>query len=687
MVKQSGWVQKLSIRWRVWSLLILSIATLFGVWLTISNGMRSFNQAQSAQSFYSDLQARQQRIDYLALQLRRNEKDFLLRRNEDYVKYFDKNHESLMQEVSGLVEMVEPVSIKNAVHTIQDGMDSHKRLFKKVAGGIVTLGLNEKLGLQGALRRAVHGIEELLKQHKSAPLQVKMLMMRRHEKDFIMRKKSKYIDSIIARQTEFLQILEGVDFPKEVKTDMIHKLDVYVTTFQKYAAARLKSEKDIIELSAEYRHAFRNMPMLASYAATQQRTAKETFEAEDKRFEWMINLVVVVSLLILIPLGLLIIQTTVRQLSVIRDTLNKLSAGEYDAEIPYSELQNEVGSIARASMRLRDSALERMELEAKVNKDMLERAEEKRREEEEKSRERREKMEQERAALADKERKAQKVECMINDFEGRIQKVVKGLSCSAVEMRSTSEDMVTIAEGTGTRAHAVRDTSGHMQQSVGVMAAAIDEFSTSIAEVSRQMTTANTSADQAVSVADKGSHAIEKLSQTSRRIEDVVKLINDIAEQTNLLALNATIEAARAGDAGKGFAVVASEVKNLATQTATATGDISSQISDMQHVTTEAVEAIQSVSSMINGLNDAMVAISAAVDQQQASTDEIRRSVELTAEGTEKVNQEIYQVSDGAERTGTASADVMTAAKNLEDLSITMTDEINRFLENVRSVS
>ena len=101
-----------------------------------------------------------------------------------------------------------------------------------------------------------------------------------------------------------------------------------------------------------------------------------------------------------------------------------------------------------------------------------------------------------------------------------------------------------------------------------------------------------------------------------KRSAQVVGLISDIAGQTNLLALNATIEAARAGDAGKGFAVVASEVKNLATQTAKATGEIGTQISQIQTATKEAVEAIRDIAATITEVSTIAASIASAVEEQ-----------------------------------------------------------------------
>ncbi|MGD0095882.1 MAG: methyl-accepting chemotaxis protein [Terracidiphilus sp.] len=130
----------------------------------------------------------------------------------------------------------------------------------------------------------------------------------------------------------------------------------------------------------------------------------------------------------------------------------------------------------------------------------------------------------------------------------------------------------------------------------------------SLSGVATELTAASQSTHQTVS----------KLSTSSTEIGKVVKVISTVAQRTNLLALNAAIEAARAGEAGKGFAVVANEVKALASQTATATGEISQKIAATQGDTNDAVLAINRISEVVNQVNQIATAVTSAFKHHDA---------------------------------------------------------------------
>ena len=184
------------------------------------------------------------------------------------------------------------------------------------------------------------------------------------------------------------------------------------------------------------------------------------------------------------------------------------------------------------------------------------------------------------------------------------------------------------------------------------MAAATEELAASIREITTQTARAGEVARAAVEGSDATTGTIRSLAETVSRIGEVVTLIREIAARTNLLALNATIEAARAGEAGKGFAVVASEVKELASQTARGTKEISRQIGEIEAGTRDAVPAVENIGRTIAEISDVSTAIAAAMEEQAAATQEIARNVAESSEAVNEVTTRMAGVSAEAMRTG-----------------------------------
>ena len=164
-----------------------------------------------------------------------------------------------------------------------------------------------------------------------------------------------------------------------------------------------------------------------------------------------------------------------------------------------------------------------------------------------------------------------------------------------------------------------------------------------------------------------------------------MKLIAAIAQQTNLLALNATIEAARAGDAGKGFAVVAGEVKDLASETASATADIGRRVAAIQQRTAEVVLSMQQIESVIHEVCDSQQLIAAAYEEQTATAHEMSRGTADAQEGAVSISASIDEVSVHALKSADAAAESQKQAEELQSLSTSLRALVDEFQLEART--
>ena len=255
----------------------------------------------------------------------------------------------------------------------------------------------------------------------------------------------------------------------------------------------------------------------------------------------------------------------------------------------------------------------------------------------------------------------------------------QALSSASQQLAATSQQMSSNAEETSAQASTVATATQQVTTNLNSVATGAEEMTSTVQSISSNAGEAAKVAGEAVKTANGANATVAKLGESSAEIGQVIKVITSIAQQTNLLALNATIEAARAGEAGKGFAVVANEVKELAKQTAKATEDISQKITAIQDDTKRAVEAIGSITAIINQINDISGTIATAVEEQSATTNEMSRNVQEAAKGSGEISQNIQGVATAAESTTRGAQDTLKAAQQLTEMATQLRTLVDQF--------
>lgn len=262
---------------------------------------------------------------------------------------------------------------------------------------------------------------------------------------------------------------------------------------------------------------------------------------------------------------------------------------------------------------------------------------------------------------------------------GRIAESSATLSAAAEELSATATQLVATSNQTGTQANTLSSAAQNVSANIAAVAAGSEELSASVIEVAGNMVASVRVAGEAAQQTKQSDSLVAKLGATSLKIGDVVNTISAIAEQTNLLALNATIEAARAGESGRGFAVVANEVKNLAQQTATATGDIREKITSIQKDVQGVTLALAAISQTVTSLDSSQQSISAAIEEQSATTSEMTRTLAQASQGSGEIATQVSglaeasrAVAQGADNTHRAVAQLTQLAVDMKTLVATM---------------
>jgi methyl-accepting chemotaxis protein len=267
------------------------------------------------------------------------------------------------------------------------------------------------------------------------------------------------------------------------------------------------------------------------------------------------------------------------------------------------------------------------------------------------------------------------------------------MTTSATSASNEAGAVSAAAEQLSSNSQSLADGMDQANNNLNSVATATEEMTATISEISSNSERARGTTMEAARQADTISATMRELDRAALEIGKVSETITSISAQTNLLALNATIEAARAGASGKGFAVVANEIKELAQQTAAATGEIKSKIAGVQNSADGAIASIEQIVRVIRQVNDIVNSIASAIEEQSVVTRDNASHIAQASYGVKDANKRVAQnstvtqeiavainrVSGSASEIAGSSEQVRTSAGQLAALAEELTAMLHTY--------
>ncbi len=563
------------------------------------------------------------------------------------------------------------------------GLTAYEAAFDTLVKNNQDLGLDQDNGLQGAMRSAVHSIEGRLDSVDDTAIRASMLMLRRHEKDFILR--ASYLQKHTEEAETFATLVKNAFRPGAQRSRVLDGLEIYRSAFRFYAEASIGEAETRKDVAAAY---LALEPQVQAVSAAYE-TERETILVENERVASR-NLTVVAGLVLLAIVGLgggvwIIGRSITRPVAAMTGAMGKLAEGQTDLAIPSFGSRSEFGAMAGALDTFREAAIANRRLEEEAATARANAEGERVRLQREAETEARARLSHATGGLAEGLRRLasgdlafELTEPFAPDFENLRRDLNATVAQLADVMSSIAHASISIEGGSREIASSADDLSRrteHQAASLEETAAALEQITANVGNASRRSQDAhriasetNAASESTAVLVSNALKAMARIEISSTKIGGIISVIDEIAFQTNLLALNAGVEAARAGEAGRGFAVVAQEVRALAGRSAEAAREIKQliQTSDREvldgvRCVRETGEGLTEITGRVEAITTQVEAIALSAREQSVGLNEINTAVNMLDHGTQ-------QNAAMIEENNAASALLMNEAQRLRGL-------------------
>ncbi|MEA3286987.1 MAG: methyl-accepting chemotaxis protein [Candidatus Marinimicrobia bacterium] len=632
------WFNNLSVKFKLIfsfgsALGLLTLIGIGGVWGISGVSSKSTHTIEH----FLQLKDINRQIDITMLQARRDEKNFLAHKDA-------KDIGRVEQQINSLIELTDKAK---ELHISQDE-DENLSIIAQLAGEYVTAfhvvtskilekGAGDK-GLVGELRKNINDLETRLKQLNSRRLEIDMLMLRRHEKNYLQEGTSKYLDQHAAEIVTINKHIDQSGYRPSTTRELKGLISAYAEGLDRIA----RIDEEIKNNTYLFRGTIRKLEPLIQAGIESASLGAENdiveFHATARSIETIITVAVFVGIILAMLLGYFTLMALTKPIEKLVTTLNLVGENDFSARVDLNTTDElgQMGQILNGVIK----------------------------------------------TLQSNKSQQQEVQSQVQLSTGDLNSAVSQLTAVATDMGEKSRSIAdqsnmvaAAAEEMSTNMDTISQASQGSQENLNSVSGATEEMTATVAEIAQNAEQAREITNQAVQNVATASGRVDHLGTAAKDISKVTETIVEIAEQTKLLALNATIEAARAGEAGKGFSVVANEVKELAKQTNDATADISQKIEAIQSGTDGTVQEIASISTVIGKVNDIVNTIATAVEEQNVTTQDIAGNIGQATSGMNDIVNNVTQAAEAsreiASNIATVNSDISQVKQTADDLNQT----------------